>query len=1090
MTRCARPLYYILLCCCVLFATSSFGQERYDNKHEKEDDPAAYARWFMKSRVPRNSQQTPAALLEKATEQKMQLRAAHLRQMEMARQAGKQLAGVGNASSVWTSVGPSPIIWNTPSTDPTQSFSGRITAVAVDQSDTSGKTVVVGGAYGGVWRTTNGTDPAANIKWTPLTDDQATLSIGSIAIQPGGNGSTIIVGTGEPNGAIDSYYGMGLLVTTDTGAHWNLVQQTSDATPMSFTGKAISAIAFNTTSGNTSNIVAAVASPGVALGNSDTVRGAVYSSDGGATWHAATISDGGTHITDSSVMSAVFDPVESKFFIVVRRHGVFVSADQGHTFTKLATQPNATILSEANCPAATNPNTCPLYRAAMAVRYVAPGAEKTSPDELYIWMIGFDTSGNTINLNLYQTKDGGTTWTALNENGINTATGGDASGVQQAWYDVYLGAVPTATGTDLFAGTINIYKCSISSSNPTCAATPFKNLTHVYDSTCTNFYPNVHPDQHGFDYVGSGKITYFGTDGGMYRSLDETTLTVGNCTALNVFDDMNADLGSLAQFVWGSQKYNKNSEFMGGTQDNGTSYVDNSFTVPGTKGWYEQNGGDGGYNAIDNNDNWYSTNTGVTIQACPGGWVGCTQWQNLIIDVQGGPSATDGDYPGTGFYTPFILDPQDQTKVIVGTCRIWRGANTAASWTSNTITNALSHKFNTTLDSSCTGSDNSVTSIAAGGPKTTAGSKVIYAGTSFGANFNGGIFVTNNAGAPGTAPTAWTNITGSIDTIGYAINGIAVDPHDATGGTAVAVIQGFTGGSGKVWRTTSFGSSWTDISGNLPDVPANDVLVDPDSGSVIYVATDIGVFVTSDEATWTEVGPSSAGSTGFLPNTTVVHIAMYESGSDKRLRAWTHGRGAWETVLASGSTQTATDFAFNVGTNPTTATVTAGSSASYSFNIDGLLSGTVNNATGFSPALTLACSGLPSKSSCSFTPASLTAPGTVALAIQTTATTTASATPLHLGGHFAPGMLAALALPGLGILVPFFSTSSRRQRLLMSCAFFVVLASLMLATACGGGSSTPPPTTIPGTPAGTYSVVVTGTYGSITHTQTLTLTVQ
>jgi hypothetical protein len=304
------------------------------------------------------------------------------------------------------------------------------------------------------------------------------------------------------------------------------------------------------------------------------------------------------------------------------------------------------------------------------------------------------------------------------------------------------------------------------------------------------------------------------------------------------------------------------------------------------------------------------------------------------------------------------------------------------------------------------------------------------------------------------------------------------------------VIQGFTGGSGKVWRTTSFGSSWTDISGNLPDVPANDALVDPDNGSVIYVATDIGVFVTSDEATWTEVGPNSVGATGFLPNTTVVHIAMYESGSDKRLRAWTHGRGAWETVLASGSTSTATDFAFNVGTNPTTATVTAGSSANYAFNVDGLLSGTVNNATGFSPALTLACSGLPGKSSCSLTPASLTAPGTVALAIQTMATTTASSAPLPLGGHFGPGILAALALPGLGILVPFFSTRSRRQRLLMSCAFFVVLASLMLATACGGGSSTPPPTTIPGTPAGTYNVTITGTYGSITHTQTLTLTVQ
>lgn len=82
---------------------------------------------------------------------------------------------------------------------------------------------------------------------------------------------------------------------------------------------------------------------------------------------------------------------------------------------------------------------------------------------------------------------------------------------------------------------------------------------------------------------------------------------------------------------------------------------------------------------------------------------------------------------------------------------------------------------------------------------------------------------------------------------------------------------------------------------------------------MIYVATDIGVFVTSDEATWVEVGPNTIGATGFLPNTTVFHIAMYEHSGDKRLRAWTHGRGAWETVLASpptGVTYTPTSLTF------------------------------------------------------------------------------------------------------------------------------------------------------------------------------------
>jgi len=1174
----------------LILLSFSFGQDKFNKKHEKDDDPSGFDKWFMKSRVPRNTHESPAALLKKGTDQKMKLRADHLRQLQSARLAGKRLAGVGSASSVWTSLGPSPIVWGS---DATQSWTGRITAVAVDQTDSTGNTVVIGGAYGGVWRSTNAADPVpANIKWTSLTDDQATLSMGAVAIQPG-NGATIIAGTGEANTAGDSYYGMGILVSTDTGAHWTLVQQTSDTTPLVFNGKTISGIAFNSRPGNTSNVVAGVASPGVFVGGDDGIRGAVYSSDGGSTWHTSTINDGTTTLTGSSVMSVVYNPVENKFFILIRYHGVYVSTDQGHTFNRLATQPNGTLLTAANCPSATNGSTCPVYRDAMAVRYVTPGSESTATDEMYIWMIGFDSSGNTIDLNLYQTKNGGTSWTQMNEAGINAATGGDAFGVDQAWYDVYLGAVPNGTGTDLYAGAINIYKCSVSSSNPTCATKPFLNLTHVYDSTCNANYPNVHPDEHGFDYLGSDpKIVFFGNDGGMYRTLDETTLVTGDCSALNVFDSMNADLGSLSQFVWGSQKYNNNTELIGGTQDNGTMYTD-SVNGPGGLGWWEVLGGDGGYNAIDPSDNWYGSNTGVTVQSCPGGWTGCTQWQ--VVAVEGyGFDSVDGD--NSAFYTPFILDPQDPTKVIIGTCRVWRGGNTNASWPDTSLQNALSHKFNSTLDTACgnDATDNNVSALAAGGPKTSSGSQVIYAGTSYGASLGGGVYVTKAAGAPGSTPTAWTDVTGSINPNGYQINGVAMDPHDATGGTAIAVIQGFTGGPGKVWRTTTFGSSWTDISGNLPDVPANDVLVDPDNGSVIYVATDIGVFVTSDEATWVEVGPNTIGATGFLPNTTVFHIAMYENGGDKRLRAWTHGRGAWETVLASpptgvtasptsltfsataGTTSgtmsvtltnndttaltlglpafsgtaglfavaptpttctttlagsatcqifvqfsptaagtftsnmtvtttdpttatvtvalsgtatapTATDFSFD-STSTTTATVTAGSGASYSLVIDATPSGAT-----FNPAITFACSGLPAKTACAFNPTSVTTAGTVMLTISTTANSSAekgriTASNSHLGGLLA----ASMAIPGLAFLIPGFVSRSRRRRMLMYLGMMMIVAGFIGMAACGGGSNnnggggggnT-------GTPTGTYTVGVTGTYGTTTHTQNVTLTVQ
>src|SRR5207244_1131234 len=72
---------------------------------------------------------------------------------------------------------------------------------------------------GGVWETRD-----EGSHWTARTDNQASLAIGALAFDPA-NSYTIYAGTGEPNGSLDSYFGAGLLKSTDGGATWELLAQ-------------------------------------------------------------------------------------------------------------------------------------------------------------------------------------------------------------------------------------------------------------------------------------------------------------------------------------------------------------------------------------------------------------------------------------------------------------------------------------------------------------------------------------------------------------------------------------------------------------------------------------------------------------------------------------------------------------------------------------------------------------------------------------------------------------------------------------------------------------------------------------------------
>ncbi len=261
-------------------------------------------------------------------------------------------------SGDWIQLGPSPL-----SSDASgvglQDYNfvaGRATSVAIDASDPSGNTVYIGAAYGGVWKSTNAgpdsPDPET-VTWTPLTDNQQTLAVGSIAIQPQLSNpdptkSVILAGTGETDGSADSYYGLGILRSADAGATWSLITQ---AGSRSFAGLGFSKIAFSSQVPTLVVAAASAATMGITedLENPINVsRGIYYSTNAGVSWNYATVKDGSTVIDPASVSSVVYNAAANtgtgEFFAAVALHGIYSSPD-GINWSRLANQPGTALSS-------------------------------------------------------------------------------------------------------------------------------------------------------------------------------------------------------------------------------------------------------------------------------------------------------------------------------------------------------------------------------------------------------------------------------------------------------------------------------------------------------------------------------------------------------------------------------------------------------------------------------------------------------------------------------------------------------------------------------------------------------------------------
>jgi len=671
--------------------------------------------WNQRGRtLPRG--ESAAGLRFRAYQQKMAMRA------ERAKYPPKQsLDGVPafpSGSIVWAPVGPAPLASDATG-DGAQDYnwvSGRATSVVIDPADTTGNTVLLGGAYGGLWKSTNAGSQNSNsalVTWQALIDDQPTLAVGAIALQPGSS-NVVLVGTGETNSSGDSYYGLGILRSVDGGASWTQIQ--SAASGQSFLGIGFSKIAFSTA--NSSLVVAATAGDnGLYVGREEdgnsTARGLYYSQDGGSDLESRNPLGRRSSCFGYGGDLQREPGASGTFYAFIRRHGLYSSTDGQH-FTRLATQPSAGLASGL-CPAGSNTTSCLIYRGEFAV---VPGR-----NEMYVWVVDVQADGfgnpAPVDEGIWRSTNGGTSWTAIPDNGITNC--GDSAfgpnsgcGVEQGWYNLELAAIPDpappSTGTDLYAGAINLYKCTFASGGTTCTQGDWINLTHVYGCNPgpLGAPAHVHPDQHGLAFmVASGKaVGYFAHDGGISRTLDGYAgLNTGSCTGTNQFDSLSESLGSMTEFVSFSVHPSSADILLGGTQDNGSPKTS---SATGNSIWQNALGGDGGFNAINstNPNEWFAANPYLTILKCE---LGTACNDAGFFEVVS--SANLGGDQGA-FYTPYILDPQNVSEMLVGTCRVWRIS------TSGTAPLQLSNDFDTLGTGVCTGGEiNLVNALAAGGPK-------------------------------------------------------------------------------------------------------------------------------------------------------------------------------------------------------------------------------------------------------------------------------------------------------------------------------------------------------------------------------------
>jgi hypothetical protein len=740
--------------------------------------------------------------------------------------------------------------------------SGRTRAIAIDV--TNSNTVLVGGANGGIWRSTTG-----GSAWTLVSPSH--LAVTRIVQDPrNGQTSTWYAATGESSSTFstgtdyrENVHGTGIYKSTDNGVTWTQIQVTD--TPTTATGlyDYISEMVISPTTGSI-----------FALLNQN---GVYRSTDGGTTFNRVLGEDNNMINGDIAV-----DPNGNLLTVMYNTttfvgSGVFKSADDGTTWTEVFEN---------------NGNAFPVPYDNYFERTVI-GGSKSNPDVAYLLTnMGQKvqvTGGEIEDVRLFKLVISTGTYTDLSDNMPrylkNGALNVGTFDTQQN-YNMTIAVHPTDENHVLIGGT-NLFRTRDGFQTVAAAADGWIGGYAIADDISS--YANNHPDHHAlvFDPNNPNKL-YNGNDGGVDVVNDITTVGPVAWTSLN-------NSYNVTQFFQASiARTAGDNRIAGGTQDNGSPF----FTFDGTttSASVDQSTGDGAVQYLGTN---------ILYSSAQNGGVNYYELNNGTLQYMEAAKPCDGC--GQLFVHPYTVDPVgEQTVFYPAGQDLYRGVRPDQV---NTFQHTWTKLDNLQLPTGYGFSALSMSTSPAG--------VLYYAGYSA----NGAPLVFRLADAT-NATTGAVNRSIPGAASGAYILSIAINPSNAD--EIMVSIANYN--TESLYHSTDGGQTYAAVEGNLagtgndgPSVRSTSIL--PFNNEVIYIAaTSSGIYSTQtlngSSTVWAQQAASTIGNT---PSSWID-----SRPSDGRIVAATHGRGIFLGTPSTASSNSA-PVATNVngsGNEDATASVT------------------------------------------------------------------------------------------------------------------------------------------------------------------------